>query len=281
MQKYRSLWTLLILVMIAGVVSGFFIGPIQRTLTLPMMEMMHAAGMTMQKGSATRAAAQSTQTTSGQTKTPNGVNNPNNPNHPTATNTQVLAQDTFQRTNQPLWGTASDGNRWQGDANEVLAFSIQQHSGQIAATQGALNAVLGPSQANDQVVSTVEVNQFNGGKANIGVVLRWTDANDWYKAYINGTQLILLKSVAGKQRQIQAMPFTAQDGQSYTIRFQCNGNSLQVKVWPSSQAEPQQWMINTVDNALQNGRAGLRAVLATGTVIRITTFMVQPTTTAT
>ncbi len=275
MQKYRSLWTLLILVMIAGLVSGFFIGPIQRTLTLPMMEMMHAAGMPMQKGSATRTAARSTPTTSGQTKTSKGANNP------TATNTRVLAQDTFQRTNQPLWGTASDGNRWQGDANEVQAFSIQQHSGQIAATQGALNAVLGPSQANDQVVSTVEVNQFNAGKANIGVVLRWTDTNDWYKAYINGTQLILLKSVAGKQRQIQAMPFTAQDGQSYTIRFQCNGSSLQVKVWPSSQAEPQQWMINTVDNALQNGQAGLRAVLAMGTVIRITAFMVQPTTTAT
>ena len=281
MQKHRSLWTFLIVVMIAGIVSGFFIGPIQRTLTLPMMEMMHAVGMSTQKGPATHAPAQSTPTGSGRGKTPNGGNNPNNPNPTNTQNTRVLAQDTFQRTNQPLWGTASDGSRWAGDANQMQAFSIQQHSGQIAATQGALNAVLGTASANMQVVSSMAVNQFNGGAANIGVVLRWADANDWYKAYINGTQLILLKSVAGKQTRLQAVPLTSANGQSYSIRFQCNGDNLLVKAWASSQAEPQQWMINAVDGTLQNGRAGLRAVLTNGTVIRITAFMVQPTTTAT
>jgi hypothetical protein len=270
MQKHRSLWTFLILVMIAGLVSGFFIGPIRKALTMPMMQMMHTTAMSAPPGKATHAAP----TVSAHTQTPNGNATGNAP-----MNTQVLAQDTFQRTNQQLWGTASDGDRWAGDANQVQAFSIQQHSGQISATQGALNAVLGPAQMNVQVRSTVEINGFNGGAANIGVVLRWTDANDWYKAYISGTQLILLKSVAGKQTQIQAVPFAAQGGQDYTIRFQCNGDTLQVKAWASGQAEPQQWMINATDNTLQSGQAGLRAVLTAGTVIRITTFMVQPTTT--
>jgi hypothetical protein len=267
MRNHRSLWTFFIVVIVAGSISGFFIGPIQRTLTLPMIEMMHTAGLPMQKPAATRAVTKQAPNGSGQTQG--------------GTNSQAIAQDTFQRNNQLLWGTASDGNRWAGDANAVQAFSIQQHSGQIATSKGALNAVLGPVNANEQVVSTVSINRFSDGTANIGVVLRWSDANDWYKAYINGTQLILLKSVAGKQTQLQTISFVAQAGQKYTLRFQCNGAQLLVKAWMDGQAEPQQWMIDVADNTLQSGRAGLRAVLVAGTVIRITKFMVQATGTTT
>ena len=35
---------------------------------------------------------------------------------------QLLAQDTFQRANQTFWGTASDGQRWGGDANFITVL---------------------------------------------------------------------------------------------------------------------------------------------------------------
>src|SRR5947209_889745 len=82
---------------------------------------------------------------------------------PSATATQaaqmlqatILAQDTFQRTDQALWGVASDGQRWEGDANNLAAFSIagsNHKSGQVANNQGQgeqiYNALLGPASQN-------------------------------------------------------------------------------------------------------------------------------------
>ena len=51
----------------------------------------------------------------------------------------ILAQDTFQRADQALWGVASDGQSWEGDANKLTVFSIvgSNHTwGQIANNRG-------------------------------------------------------------------------------------------------------------------------------------------------
>jgi len=94
----------------------------------------------------------------------------------------TLAQDTFHRPNQSLWGTASDGHVWGGEANTSTLFSITNNAGQVANGTGPHDAVLGPTAANAEVLFAGSVNTFSG--ANMGAVLRWTDTNNWYKAYI-------------------------------------------------------------------------------------------------
>jgi hypothetical protein len=193
------------------------------------------------------------------------------------TPTAILAQDTFQRANQPLWGTASDGRMWDGDANTMQTFSIVGHSGQIAHGQGTFNAVLGPAIANSEVLLNASVSQFHADMVNIGAVLRWSDGHNWYKALLNGTHLIVLKRVKGATTQLGSVPFAAQNGVAYSVRFRVVGANLFAKAWPSNAAEPVSWAIVVSDLSLTTGQSGIRVLLQTDSTVTISTFLVRVT----
>jgi hypothetical protein len=202
------------------------------------------------------------------------------PTPPVATTTplpagvSVLAHDTFRRAAQVFWGTASDGHVWSGDANSIEIFSITQDAGLITAGQGAFNAILGPASADSEILVSATVNQFSAsGQVNLGVALRWTDGNDWYKALINGTQLQLLGRVHGTTRVLATTPFTARGGVSYTLRFRSQGANLLVKAWQTGLPEPATWTLQTSDTTLTQGMAGIRVVLQNTTTIRVTSFL--------
>ncbi len=177
----------------------------------------------------------------------------------------VLAQDTFARTNQTYWGTASDGNIWGGDANSNKIFSVYTDTGKLSGGWQPYSAILGPIAANQQVLFAGSINNYK--YTNIGAVVRWIDNNNWYKSYIDGNQLVIQKDVAGNVKTLANTGFKAYAGISYTMRFQASGSTLSVKVWPSGTAEPIGWMLTASDNSLTSGRGGLRAQLQTGAVI--------------
>jgi hypothetical protein len=114
------------------------------------------------------------------------------------------------------------------------------------------------------------MSQFN--QSNIGAVLRWTDTNDWYKSYIDGNNLVVLKRVAGMATRLGAFPFVAKGGVLYTLRFRMRGTTLSAKVWQNGNPEPANWMVTVMDNTFQSGYGGLRLVLENGIVARITSF---------
>ncbi len=207
------------------------------------------------------------------TSLPVGTAEPSMPPTPTATGGTVLAQDTFQRHNQVFWGTASDGRQWAGDANSIEVFSVAGGTGQVDHAQGTFNAILGPVNTNLEVIFSGMVNQFtqNGG-VNMGAVLRWSDANDWYKALIDGSKLQILKRVNGKTTSLGSVPFSARSGTSYTLRFRAIGAALSAKAWSANQPEPNNWMLTVMDTALSTGFGGLRFLVQNGTVIRVASF---------
>ena len=97
----------------------------------------------------------------------------------------VLGADTFVRADQSRWGTASDGQGWGGDANNVDAFSVAHNAALVTNTGGnSYSAVLGPAAKDSEVVATGSISSFNN--SNFGDVVRFTDTNNWYKAYIDG-----------------------------------------------------------------------------------------------
>lgn len=53
------------------------------------------------------------------------------PTAPPSGTATALAEDNFHRTDEQGWGTASDGQSWQGDARTNAAFSIQSSQGVI------------------------------------------------------------------------------------------------------------------------------------------------------
>src|SRR5579863_7196767 len=177
-MRIRSLiFTAVCLCMIGGLVAGFFTHSIEAALTVQSVNVAKQAN---------GAAPGSTATQGGPTGQPVKTTTPTT----VTTGAVVLAKDTFQRAAQVFWGTSSDGRLWAGDANSIEVFSIAKGAGQIDHAQGTFNAVLGAPNISAEVLVSVSVNQFvAGGKVNVGAVLRWTDANNWYKALIDGTNL--------------------------------------------------------------------------------------------
>lgn len=183
-----------------------------------------------------------------------------------------LAHDTFRRPDQALWGIASDGQQWDGDANRLATFAIANGAGLIAGGREPVQAVLGPVAADTQVSVSGSVNHFGGG-VNFGVVLRWSNAANWYKAYIDGSRLVMLKRVDGVSRQMGQMTFIAQDHVSYTLRFRAAGAALSANVWPSAALEPGGWLMNRSDSSLFAGQGGVRMVLNASTIVSVTAFL--------
>jgi hypothetical protein len=181
-----------------------------------------------------------------------------------------LGTDTFQRADQALWGKASDGQTWGGDANVRGSFSVSGNAGLVSGTGGdSYSAVLGPSATDAEVFATGSLSSF--ANSNFGDVLRWTDGNDWYKAYIDGVNLVLQKKVAGSAAIVATVPFAAAAGTSYTIHFRVVGSTLTANVWASSGPEPSGWMITATDSSLTSGFCGMRLLTQSGTA-KITAF---------
>jgi streptogramin lyase len=183
----------------------------------------------------------------------------------------IIAQDTFQRANQTFWGRASDGHTWGGNANSSTAFSIAANTGQVSNGNANYNAVLGPIATGAQVLFSGSLSNFNS--TNLGAVLRWTNVNNWYKAYINGTSLVIQKRVSGTPTILGKVPFTATAGISYTLRFSVVGSTLSAKVWQTGNLEPTNWMVTVTDNTFQTGYCGLRMLVQNGAVANITSFI--------
>lgn len=183
----------------------------------------------------------------------------------------TLAQDTFQRPNQALWGKASDGQTWRGDANKQSVFSIASNTGQVSNGSSTHNAILGPATTDAEVLFSGSISSFTS--ANMGAVLRWSDTNNWYKAYINGKKLTIQKRVSGTVTTLGTATFAATAGTSYTLRFRVVGTSLNARVWQTGTTEPTNWMVTATDTALSSGFCGLRVQIASGVTVSFTSFL--------
>jgi hypothetical protein len=103
-------------------------------------------------------------------------------------------------------------------------------------------------------------------------VLRWTDGNNWYKAYIDGSSLVLQKKVNGSTTILKPVSFAATAGTSYTLRFNIVGSTLSAKVWKTGATEPASWMATASDSSFSSGYCGLRVLAQNGAVATITSF---------
>ncbi|MFL5703018.1 MAG: hypothetical protein ACJ8AG_09355 [Ktedonobacteraceae bacterium] len=258
--------TLLGILIIGGLMAAFYSHAIERALTWAPGENMSSRAASIAPGMPTSSPAATVP--------------PTIPTQVAQTlQATILAQDTFQRADQALWGAASDGQSWEGDANKLAAFSIVDPNrtwGQIASNQDwggrIYNALLGPASENVNLVVSGSVNLFRLN-ASFGVVLRWHDVNNWYKAQIDGTALVVLKCVNGVITRLEALRFTALSGKTYTLHFRAIGATLFATAWQSDQPEPAHWMIVVSDMSLVSGQGGVRVVLQNNTVIHVASFL--------
>lgn len=186
---------------------------------------------------------------------------------------KVLAADSFQRANQPYWGTASDGHSWQADANSLQYFAIRNHAGVVTAPAQALTctALLGPQTSNVDLTFSASLSHY--GPAFLGAVLRWSSPGDFYLLYLDGQNLALLRAMGGMMTPLQTVAFPAQADAAYTFRFRAVGAQLFAMVWPTGQPALHEWQIALTDGALPTGQAGLRVFTRSSSRASVTAFM--------
>ncbi len=190
----------------------------------------------------------------------------------TGPGTRVLAADSFQRADQPFWGTASDGRSWQADANRLRYFAIADHAGVINAPAQPLTctALLGSSAANVEVTFSASLSRY--GSSLLGAVLRWSGPGDFYLLYLDGQSLGLARAMDGMLTPLQVVAFPARAGALYTFRFRAAGSHLFAMVWPTGQPALSEWQIALTDDALNTGQAGLRVFTQDSARVKVTAF---------
>ena len=251
------------LVLAIDLLAARFSTQIQSALTVPVQIKFAApAHVAVPIPAATRLAVAPTQM-------PSAVPSPKN--SLTLPPAGILAQDNFERPDQAFWGITTDGQAWGADARTSQSFAVVNHTGVVTNGNGVYDAILGPRATNVEVVLSGSLNHY--ATSSLGPVLHWTDANNLYKVFLGGGQLILLKKVAGVVTILKTVPFSAQDGTAYTFRFRATGSQLSARVWAANQPEPSNWMIMVTDNDLQSGYGGLRVVMQGGATATINSFM--------
>ncbi len=192
---------------------------------------------------------------------------------PSTTPGTTLAQDTFVRHNQSLWGIATDGQSWGADANTLSNFSISADSGQVqgsGTSARSYNAVLGPVATDAEVLFSGSLSSY--GSNTLGATLRWSNSNNLYRAFINGKTLTVVKKVGGGITNLGSVNYVAQPGTNYSIRFRVVGTTLTAKVWATGTTEPGGWMVTTSDSSLTSGQCGVLLYLANAITGKVTAF---------
>src|SRR5258708_5113314 len=153
----------------------------------------------------------------------------------------MLVKADFHGSNHDLLETDDGRHDWRGGAIKISAFWILNNTGQISNGNGVYNAVLGSTATDAEVLFSGSLSSYSN--TNLGAVLRWSNTNNWYKAYINGTTLVVQKKVNGATTIIGSASFAATAGTSYTLRFRVVGTTLYARVWQTGTTEPTNWMI--------------------------------------
>jgi hypothetical protein len=107
---------------------------------------------------------------------------------------------------------------------------------------------------------------------NLGAVLRWQNNNNWYKAYINGTSLVIQAKVNGTTTTLTQAAFPATANTAYNLRFRIVGTTLSAKAWATTTTEPATWTTTTTNASLSSGQCGLRIQVLGSTSASVTAF---------
>jgi Carboxypeptidase regulatory-like domain len=176
------------------------------------------------------------------------------------------SMDTYNRYNQPGWGTASDGHIWKADFN---VYPLGSES--VASTQGFVDAYtaqtdldnwMGASYADQEVsadftYTAVGQDNFLHGPR---LLARMSDEHHYIDFAINVTTGTLALWVNNNENWIQVSstvtlhtPFNANT--LYHSKLDVVGTSVKGKVWAAGTAEPG-WMVTATQNTLNMSNMG-------------------------
>lgn len=183
----------------------------------------------------------------------------------------IIASDTFQRSNQSGWGTASDGETW-AFTGQAATESIASNEGVIAGTSvNDTHAQIGTQTLGDQeLLCRIAINNSNDI---CGLEARFSTYNNTYKFLYYSNAVHINKTVSGSNSNLaNSGAFTMTVGTFYWFRFRCQGTTIEGKVWQDGTNEPGSWTVSTTDSSLASGGFALLGNTGTGSGVQYDHF---------
>ncbi|MGW4850141.1 hypothetical protein ACWEPZ_02770 [Streptomyces sp. NPDC004288] len=185
------------------------------------------------------------------------------------------ASDAFGRTVASGWGTADTGGAWVTAGGSASDYSVGSGVGThtLASVNVARRSTLTAPAADFDLYATIAPSAVATGASIFGgLTARGAGPDDLYYARVEftttGTVILAIRERAAAVETTIATfttPYTYTAGQSFRLRFQAKGSTLQARVWPLISGEPTSWQVSGTDTTLTAaGAVGCRSILATG-----------------
>ncbi len=174
----------------------------------------------------------------------------------------TLATDTYNRTDQTNWGTASNGQSWTYIAGTSGNSSIAGNEGQIGTTQFDDTVLRIGSGVSASIDALVKI-RIGGG--NGGLVWRLQDADNYYRAVQeDGGTLYLQVRSGGSFNTITSTGIGGWSTASYWwMHVTMSGNAITVTVWLDGTSEPGPQISTTDATITSAGGYGVASVAYT------------------
>lgn len=202
--------------------------------------------------------------------------------------TQVIAVgdatagvDRFARTTASGWGTATGvdaGGAWTVTGGAAADYSTSAATQTAAQSNTALNTPHYSTISANVLDSTTYVTVScpviaTGATIDIGVVSRYADASNHYRAFAqfntdSTVSLRIVKRVAGVDTTLATLAtgLTYTAGQQFRLKSTTAGNTMSARIYPATQTESARWDTGNVTDASISvpGAVGCRSIINTG-----------------
>jgi PKD repeat protein len=186
-----------------------------------------------------------------------------------------IVQDTFQRSNQTGWGTASGGGTWTQESGTASSTSVAGDEGTISNSSSSDFEILGSATA----TSANGLVRFSVGAANdtAGIILGYQSNGTMNLARFDGSgDLELMSGESGSWTVVDTTSVTVSVNTFYWLRFEVQGSNVYLKLWPSGTTEPTAWTWSGTSTAVLTtaGTMGLYGWAASGAPVEFDSFSV-------
>lgn len=185
-----------------------------------------------------------------------------------------IVQDTFQRSNQSGWGTASGGGTWAQELGTASSTSVAGDEGTISNSSSSDYEILGSATAAD----ANGLVRFSVGAANdtAGIILRYESAGNMDLARFGGSgNLEFMVQSGGTWTIVENTSVSVSVNTFYWLRFEVQGSNVYLKLWPYGTTEPSSWTWSGTSSVITGaGTMGLYGWAAPGAPVEFDSFSV-------
>ncbi len=187
-----------------------------------------------------------------------------------------LVQDTFQRTAQSGWGTASDGHVWTQASGTASTTSVAGDEGTINGTSGGSDfEILGTTTA----AAVNGLVRFSVSAANdtAGIILDYQSNGSMNLARFGGAgNLEFMVGSSGNWTVVANTAASVSVNTSYWLRVEVQGSSVYLRLWQDGTAEPSSWTWSGTSTAAITtaGTMGLYGWAGAGSPVKLDSFSV-------